>query len=129
VTRRSLPGDRDTEATVSAAYLPGRRVPDQDILRELSGRSTWESMLAASRFLRARNIRRVVLVSDPFHSYRLTTIAHDVGLDATASPTQTSTIKGITELRSMGREPVAQALGRVVGFRRGASLLPRPAGG
>jgi uncharacterized SAM-binding protein YcdF (DUF218 family) len=128
VTGGSLPGDRFTEATVSAAYLHGRQVPDQDILREVSGRSTWESMLAASRFLHARNIRRVVLVSDPFHSYRLTTIAHEVGLDARASPTKTSTITGLTELRYMGRETVAVAIGRVVGFRREASVLHRADG-
>jgi uncharacterized SAM-binding protein YcdF (DUF218 family) len=128
VTGGSLPGDRFTEATVSAAYLHGRRVPDENILREVSGRSTWESMLAASRFLRARGIRRVVLVSDPFHSYRLTAIAHEVGLDARASPTKTSTIKGVTELRYMGRETAAVAIGRVVGFRREASVLHRADG-
>lgn len=128
VTGGSLPGDRYSEATVSAAYLHHRDVPDEDILREVSGRSTWESMLAASRFLRARNIRRVVLVSDPFHSYRITAIAREVGLDARASPTRTSTIKGVTELRYMARETAAVAIARVVGFRREASVLHRADG-
>src|SRR5206468_12421802 len=105
-----------------------RRQRDEDIRHAVSTHSTWESLLAAPRHPRARNIPRVVLVSDPFHTYRLTTIAHDVGLDATASPTRTSTIKGITELRYMGRETVAVAIGRVVGFRREASVLHRADG-
>jgi uncharacterized SAM-binding protein YcdF (DUF218 family) len=122
VTGGRQPGDRFTEATVSANYLHARGVPDVNVLREVQGRSSWESLAATARFLRARSVRRVLLVSDPFHSYRITAMARELGLDAAASPTRTSTIKGLSELRYMAREAVAVGVARVIGYRREAGV-------
>ncbi len=68
VTGGKQPGDRFTEAGVGAAYLHDRRVPESAILRETTGRSSWESLAAAARFLKQRHLTNVVLVSDPYHS-------------------------------------------------------------
>ena len=122
VTGGSQPGDRFTEATASANYLHKRRVPDDDILREVSGQSSWQSLASAAVFLRERDIRRVVLVSDPFHSYRITAMAGELGLDAVASPTKTSTITGVSELKYMARETAAVSVGRLIGYRREAGV-------
>ncbi len=70
VTGGKRPGDRFTEATASADYLIARGVPDADILREVQGRTTWESLAATARILRNRDLRSVLVVSDPYHSMR-----------------------------------------------------------
>jgi uncharacterized SAM-binding protein YcdF (DUF218 family) len=118
VTGGSQPGDKYTEATASANYLLAHDIPDADILREVSGRTTWESLAAASRFLRERGITRVLLVSDPFHSERVVAIADELGLRGYASPTHTSPIRGLAVWPYFARETVAVAAGRIVGFRR-----------
>jgi uncharacterized SAM-binding protein YcdF (DUF218 family) len=122
VTGGNQPGDRFTEATASANYLLAKGVPDDDVLREVSGKSSWQSLAAVAGFLADRNIHQVLLVSDPFHSYRIAAMADELGLDAHASPTRSSPIVGLSELRYMGRETLAVAVGRVVGFRRQANI-------
>jgi uncharacterized SAM-binding protein YcdF (DUF218 family) len=122
VTGGSQPGDKFTEATASANYLIQRGVPDDDVLREVSGTSSWQSLAAVASFLEDRSIREVLLVSDPFHALRIRAMASELGLDAHPSPTTTSPIRGISEARYMARETVAVAVGRVIGFRRQASI-------
>ncbi len=122
VTGGRQPGDRFTEATASANYLLARGVPDRSVLREVSGESSWQSLAATASFLRQRDIQRVLLVSDPFHSYRIGAIADELGLEAHTSPTRESPIGGTAEARYMLRETAAVALGRVIGFRREAGI-------
>ena len=122
VTGGNQPGDRFTEATASANYLIERGVPDEDVLREVSGTSSWQSLAAAANFLDDRQIDEVLLVSDPFHSLRIRAMASELGLDGHSSPTKTSPIRGLSEARYMARETVAVAVGRIVGFRRQASI-------
>ncbi len=122
VTGGNQPGDQFTEATASANYLIKRGVPDDDVLREVSGTSSWQSLAAAASFLEDRSVSDVLLVSDPFHSLRIRAMASELGLEGRASPTKTSPIRGMSEARYMARETVAVAVGRVVGFRRQASI-------
>ncbi|MEW6153715.1 MAG: YdcF family protein [Actinomycetota bacterium] len=125
VTGGKQPGDEFTEAAASADYLMGRGVPDEDILREVSGTNSWESLAAASVFLQERDIHSVLLVSDGFHSYRVTAIAGELGLEAHASPTRTSPITGASATRHMFRETAAVAVGRIIGYRREAGIQRR----
>jgi len=118
VTGGRQPGDRFTEAGASADYLHRHGIVDTAILRETTGRSSWESLEAAARFLTSRHMRRVVLVSDPYHSERIEAIAHQVGLDAVTSPTRTSPIKGTDALKRMVGETVRVAAGRLFGYAR-----------
>jgi uncharacterized SAM-binding protein YcdF (DUF218 family) len=122
VTGGRQPGDLFTEATASADYLHTQGVPDNDILREVSGHSSWQSLASTAAFLKVRNIHDVILVSDPFHSLRIGGMAAELGLDASTSPTRTSPITGFSVAEYMGRETVAVALGRIVGFRREAGV-------
>lgn len=118
VTGGKQPGDRFTEAGASADYLHSHEIPESAILRETTGRTSWESLEAAARFLDDRHLRRVVLVSDPYHSERIEAIAHQVGLDAVTSPTRTSPIKGASAWRRMFGETLRVAAGRVFGYAR-----------
>jgi uncharacterized SAM-binding protein YcdF (DUF218 family) len=118
VTGGRQPGDRFTEAGAGAIYLHDHAVPESAILRETTGRTSWESLESAARFLEARHLRRVVLVSDPYHSERIDAIAHVVGLDAVTSPTRTSPIKGTEALKRMFGETLRVAAGRIFGYER-----------
>lgn len=119
VTGGRAAGDETSEASASADYLFERKgIGQSAILREKDGRNSWQSLASAANELRKRGKTKVVLVSDPFHSARIAAMADELGLDAAVSPTRTSPISGERELRHLGRETVAVAAGRVVGFRR-----------
>jgi uncharacterized SAM-binding protein YcdF (DUF218 family) len=118
VTGGREPGDRYTEAGASADYLHLHGVDDDAILRETTGRTSWESLEAAARFLTSRHMTRVVLVSDPYHSLRIDAIAHEVGLAAVTSPTRTSPIKGFAALKRMFGETMRVGAGRLFGYAR-----------
>jgi len=123
VTGGKEPGDAFTEATAGANYLASKGVPQADILREVQGRDTWQSLSAAANFLEARHITRVLLVSDPFHDERILLIAKEVGLTPYVSPTRTSPIRGFAVVPYFAKETIEVAVGRIVGFRRLASVL------
>ncbi len=118
VTGGKQPGDRFTEAGAGAEYLHSLGVPDDAILRETTGRSSWESLAASARFLQERGIRDVTLVSDPFHSLRIRLIAEELGFEAHTSPTRSSPIGGVDEWLRYGSEAVRVAFGEVFGFGR-----------
>lgn len=118
VTGGKQPGDRTTEAAASANYLHKRGVPQEVILREVQGRSSWESLQAAARILHAQGRRKVTLVSDPYHDARIRDIAEELDLDAVVSPTHTSPVHGWTELHYLIKESVRVAAGRIFGYAR-----------
>ena len=122
VTGGSQPGDRTTEASASAAYLKRLGVPESALLREVSGRTSWQSLAFAAFYLKQRDKTDVVLVSDPFHNARIAAMAGELGLHGYVSPTRTSPIGGSEEQRYLVKETAAVALGRIVGFRRVAGI-------
>src|SRR5579859_4127048 len=79
VTGGKQPGDRFTEASASAAYLARLGVPDRDVLREVEGRNSWQSLAASAAFLKARKRFTILLVSDPFHDKRIQLMAAELG--------------------------------------------------
>jgi uncharacterized SAM-binding protein YcdF (DUF218 family) len=118
VTGGKQPGDRFTEAGAGADYLHQLGVPDDAILRETTGKSSWESLAASARFLQERGIQEVTLVSDPFHSLRIRLIAEELGFDANTSPTRTSPIEGVDEWLRYSTEALRVGFGEVFGFGR-----------
>lgn len=97
---------RFTEAGVGRAYAISRGVPEEAILSEEDGASSWESLQNVAALLQARGWRRIVLVSDPFHMTRLKLMARGLGLEPSASPTRTSPIsrRPVTEMFYVLRE-------------------------
>ncbi|HEV7887984.1 MAG TPA: YdcF family protein [Acidimicrobiales bacterium] len=118
VTGGRRPGDRFTEASVSADYLIKAGVPDSAVLREVSGRTSWQSLASSAAFLKQRGITRVILVSDGFHALRVRAMADELGLTAYTSPSTASPIRGMAKLPYLVKETAAVAAGRVLGFRR-----------
>lgn len=122
VTGGRQPGDRFNEATAAVTYLHSLGIPDSAIRREVQGRNTWEQLAASARFLRAEGIADVVLVSHPWHAYRLRLVADEVGLEASVSATGNSRLLAPHNLRHALREVGAVAAGRIIGFRRLTNL-------
>jgi uncharacterized SAM-binding protein YcdF (DUF218 family) len=118
VTGGKEPGDIYTEASAGADYLRANGVPSADIVLETTGRDSWQSLAAAATLLEARHLRRVLLVSDPFHDERIALMASELGLTPYVSPTRTSPIRGMAVVPYFAKETVEVALGRIIGFRR-----------
>ncbi|MDH5234582.1 MAG: YdcF family protein [Gemmatimonadota bacterium] len=87
-------GDRESEAAVSRKYVLRAGVPDSSVLLENEGRTTGQSLSAVGQLLAARNLRRVVLVSDPFHLFRASLVARRHGLEVLTSPTSIEGVWG-----------------------------------
>ena len=92
VTGGTGTGDNLSEAEAGAQYLIENGVPASNIVLERDGRSTLQSLQAAAQLAAPLRLKRVLLVSDPFHMLRSLKMAHDLGFEAFASPTQTSPI-------------------------------------
>jgi uncharacterized SAM-binding protein YcdF (DUF218 family) len=118
VTGGKEPGDRFTEATAGADYLAAKGVPQADILREVSGRNSWQSLESTAGFLIVRHRTTVLLVSDPYHDKRISLMADELGLKPYVSPTRTSPLGTETKLVNYAKETGEVAVGRIIGFRR-----------
>jgi uncharacterized SAM-binding protein YcdF (DUF218 family) len=99
-------GDTTSEAIVGQRWLVAREVPEEDVVVQPVGRSTTTSMTAVGDWLRERRLRRVLLVSDPFHMFRLRLEARRNDLEAYTSPTESSPISAnpVLELRYLFAE-------------------------
>lgn len=84
VTGGKQEGDRFTEAEASRTYLVDNGVPEDAILMESTGRSSWQSMQGAAAVLAETGARRILIISDGFHLFRLKLMARELGLEATA---------------------------------------------
>ncbi len=115
VTGGRQPGDTYTEATSGYNWLTRRGVPDSAILKEVQGRTTFESLAATARFLRADGYDEVLLVTDGYHALRVGAIADEVGLEAHVSGVD---MDGGPTMSQLVRETGAVAAGRIVGHRR-----------
>ena len=85
-------GDTISEAEVGRRYLVTHGVTADSVVAQPEGSTTMASMSAVAVWLRPRGLRRVVLVSDPFHMFRLRLEAHRTELEAYTSPTESSPI-------------------------------------
>ena len=99
-------GDTTSEATVGRHYLLARSVVASDVVVQPQGRSTEASMTAVADWLEAEGLHSVILVSDPFHMFRLRLEARRTDLEAYTSPTESSPISDnpVLELRYLAAE-------------------------
>jgi uncharacterized SAM-binding protein YcdF (DUF218 family) len=99
-------GDTTSEATAGRHYLLARDVVPGDVVVQPQGRSTEASMTAVADWLEAEGLHSVILVSDPFHMFRLRLEARRTNLEAYTSPTESSPISDnpVLELRYLAAE-------------------------
>ncbi len=79
-------GDAHSEGEVGRDYLIGSGVPDGAIIAETHSRSTSESARRAAVIARANSLRRLVIVSDGTHMFRIHAICAANGLNVLTSP-------------------------------------------
>jgi uncharacterized SAM-binding protein YcdF (DUF218 family) len=82
------PGDRTTEAASGKEWLVSAGVPAKKIVALATGRDTLVSTKAYVREMKKREIKNVIIATDPYHCRRAMTMANDRGLIATCSPVQ-----------------------------------------
>jgi Uncharacterized conserved protein len=104
-----------TEAAAARSYAMANGIPAQDILVEQTSHTTYENIVNAKQLVDTNNLKTVLLVSDPMHMRRAMTMANDIGLQASPSPTQTSRYKTWrTQVSELTRETFYY-LGYVIG--------------
>lgn len=110
------PGDTTTEAEAGRDYLVSQGVPAGSVLVEPVGRTTYDSLVGASRYMREHGMRSAFLVSDPWHNARITRMASDLGFQGYASATWTSAATSEeTRFTGYARETFAYLYYRVFG--------------
>lgn len=85
-------GDTVSEAMVGQRYAVRNGVPEGRILIEQSGLSSEASMRSVAALMRSNGLSSAILVSDPFHMFRLRLLARQFSITASSSPTRTSPI-------------------------------------
>jgi uncharacterized SAM-binding protein YcdF (DUF218 family) len=87
-------GDQFTEGAVGREYLMGMGVPEEAIIAETESRSTEESARRIAVIARANGLRRLVIVSDGTHLFRIHEICAADGLDVLTSPRPRVAVEG-----------------------------------
>ena len=80
------PGDTYTEGGSSRTWLISQGISPRAITSVPRGRDSYSSLIAFSAAASKSNIQTIIIVTDPYHCLRSTTIARDQGFDATCSP-------------------------------------------
>lgn len=104
-------GDRFTEAESGLAYLRDRGVPERALRAVPIGTNTWQELDATAQVLEGLGRSTVVLVSDPYHAYRVEHVAGEVGLDGVVVSTP-----GGAPFGRLVRETAGATLSRFVGY-------------
>ncbi len=79
-------GDHYSEGGVGRQYLMGEGVPEQAIIAETHSEDTVESARRVAAIARANGLRRIVVVSDGTHMFRIHEICAANGLNVLTSP-------------------------------------------
>lgn len=81
-------GDRFTEAAAGKRWLSENGVPAERIVAVGTGSDTLTSLTAVHRAMERRGWTTAVIVTDPWHVLRTSSMAADRGIDAVLSPTR-----------------------------------------
>ena len=133
VTGGNRPGDKFTEAGVSATYLEAHGVPKARIIVG-GGDDTWQNVLSVAGQLKAHYLFNVITVTDPFHEYRAMANASAQGLYPVPSPVENSPTIKHSLWRFYLKETLAVGVGRLIGYGRlsswtTANHITLPSGG
>lgn len=87
-------GDQYNEGAVGREYLMGMGVPEEAIIAETESRNTEESARRIAVIAHANGLRRLVIVSDGTHLFRIHEICAADGLDVLTSPRPRVAVEG-----------------------------------
>jgi vancomycin permeability regulator SanA len=111
-------GDQYNEGAVGREYLEGMGVPESAIIAETESRNTEESARRIAVIARANGLRRLVIVSDGTHLFRIHEICAADGLDVLTSPRprmnqEGGTKEGVGETERIAHEILSYSLWRM----------------
>jgi len=107
-------GDQFNEGTVGLEYLMGMGVPEEAIIAETESRNTEESARRIAVIARANGLRRLVIVSDGTHLFRIHEICRADGLDVLTSPRPRVAVEGGSqEMERIAHEILSYSLWRL----------------
>jgi uncharacterized SAM-binding protein YcdF (DUF218 family) len=116
------PGDRTTEAASGKYWLTTNGVKSKNVTALEVGRDTWVSTENYVKFMKLKEMKDVIIVTDPFHCRRAMTMANDLGVVATCSPVQT----GPNSLDNSGKRYLIRETGAYLSYvslgRRGIHI-------
>jgi vancomycin permeability regulator SanA len=116
VVGSKAPGDATTEAQTGRDYLVANGVPADAAIAEPVGRTTYESLVGATRYMNDHDMSTAFLVSDPWHNARIERMASDLGVQGYASATWTSAARSEdTRFVGYARETLAYLYYRLFG--------------
>ena len=115
VTGGKKSGDRFTEAGASAEWLTDRGVPQEKILFEDSGSSTWESLVRLAPVLHDNNVHTTVAVTTDWHLARTVHSLRELGFSASAA--RAGQHHGLGNSRWL-RESLGVGVGRLISFKK-----------
>ncbi len=87
-------GDEFSEGGVGRSYLMGVGIPESAIIAETKSRSTAEAARRLAAIARTNQFRRLVVVSDDTHLFRIHAICAANGLDVLTSPRPRVVVEG-----------------------------------
>jgi uncharacterized SAM-binding protein YcdF (DUF218 family) len=107
-------GDQYTEGSVGAHYLISMGVPEKDVIAETHSRDTEQSIERIAIIARANRLRRLVIVSDPTHMFRVHALCAADGLDVLTSPrTVPANNDHLLEFNRVAHETISYTLWRM----------------
>lgn len=107
-------GDEFSEGSVGREYLMSQGVQEQNIIAETESRNTEESARRIAVIARANGLRRLVIVSDGTHLFRIHAICAADGLDVLTSPRPRPAVEDKTlETERLAHEILSYTLWRM----------------
>lgn len=107
-------GDDYTEGSVGERYLVSRGVPEQDIIAETHSTDTEESARRVAVIANANGFRRLVIVSDGTHLFRIHAICAADGLHVLTSPRPSASVQSDSlAFKRLAHEMVSYTLWRM----------------
>jgi uncharacterized SAM-binding protein YcdF (DUF218 family) len=107
-------GDKYTEGAVGQEYLMGMGVPEEAIIAETESRTTVDSAQRIAVIARANGLKRLVIVSDGTHLFRIHAICAAEGLNVLTSPRPRVEVEGGSdELDPVAHEILSYSLWRL----------------
>ncbi len=117
-------GDQYSEGAVGRDYLVSLGIPESAIIEETESRNTEEQAHRIAIIARTNNLRRLVVVSDGTHLFRIHEICAADGLDVLTSPRTRSTVGSPTgEAERIAHEILTYTAWRLHLYEGGVGLL------
>jgi vancomycin permeability regulator SanA len=116
------PGDRTTEAASGKYWLSTNGIKPKKVTALEVGRDTWVSTENYVKFMKIKDMKDVIIVTDPFHCRRAMTMANDLGVIASCSPVKS----GPNALENSGKRYLIREAGAYLAYvslgRRGIHI-------